>query len=79
MIPWPKLIPVAAALACGLSSYPGQAAQPAATQLAQEFGGQSLVCDEIQQRYVVEQARLNSRMLNELFFDASARGCLDLV
>lgn len=83
MIPWPKLISGAAALVCGIWSYPGQAAQPAAPtaapQLAQEFGGQSLVCDEIQQRYVVEQARLNSRMVNELFFDASARGCLDLV
>ena len=53
MIRWPKILSAGAALVCGFSSYPGQAEPTAAPQLAQEFGGQSLVCDEIQQRFVV--------------------------
>lgn len=48
-------------------------------QLAAQPGGKPVICDEIEQRYNVNQGRLNARVLNFLFFDAAERGCLELV
>ncbi len=62
------------------SSHPG-AAEPGspAPQLAADPAGQRLACHEIEQRYIVNQTQLNSRVLNFLFFDAAERGCVELV
>ncbi len=61
-------------------SHPG-AAEPGspAPQLAADPAGQRLACHEIEQRYIVNQTQLNSRVLNFLFFDAAERGCVELV
>lgn len=48
-------------------------------QLAADPTGQRLACHEIEQRYIVNQTQLNSRVLNFLFFDAAERGCIELV
>jgi len=68
----------ALALVCVLAPPLGWAEAPTLPQLAQQAGGQSMVCDEVRQRFIVEESRLNSLTLNELFFDAAGRGCLVL-
>lgn len=55
------------------------AAGSSGVQLAQQSGGNQLLCDEVEQRFTVEQNALNSYRLNLLFFDAAERGCLELV
>jgi len=40
---------------------------------------QSLVCDEVEQSYIVKQTRLQARDIDFLFFDAAAKGCEALV
>ena len=42
-------------------------------------GASQLACDDIAQRYVVNQNQLNARTLNFLLFDAAEQGCPDLV
>ncbi len=49
------------------------------TTLAGQSRGNQLICDEIQQRYIVDRNRLDSRTLNFFLFDAAERGCLDLL
>ena len=44
-----------------------------------EYGGQSLVCDAVEQRYTTEKRQINGRTLNLLLFDAAGKGCLDLI
>lgn len=51
------------------------AAQPAG---AAALGGKQVICDEIRQRYTVQQTQLYDRTLNFLLFDAAERGCLEL-
>ncbi|MFQ5935584.1 MAG: ankyrin repeat domain-containing protein [Acidiferrobacterales bacterium] len=54
--------------------------QPWAPSLVSvQYGGKRLICDDIEQRYAVQQNRLNSRTLNFLLFDAAERGCVKLV
>ena len=69
-----------AAICWSGSSHPG-AAEPGspAPQLAADPAGQRLACHEIEQRYIVNQTQLNSRVLNFLFFDAAERGCIELI
>jgi ankyrin repeat protein len=69
-----------AAICWSGSSHQG-AAEPGspAPQLAADPAGQRLACHEIEQRYIVNQTQLNSRVLNFLFFDAAERGCVELV
>jgi ankyrin repeat protein len=50
-----------------------------ALQLTADPAGQRLACNEVEQRYTVNQTQLNSRVLNFLFFDAAERGCVELV
>jgi len=42
-------------------------------------GQQTLVCQDVQQDYVIKQTRLDTRGLNFLFFEAAKRGCDELV
>ena len=44
-----------------------------------QVGSGQVICDEIDQRYRTNESHLNTRTLNFLFFDASERGCLELV
>lgn len=46
---------------------------------AGQLRGRQIICDEIEQRYVVNQNQLNSRTVNFLLFDAAERGCIDLM
>lgn len=78
MIRRPKRFSQAAAVLCGLAVLPADAAEQAAQYLAQQRGGQSTVCDDVRQRFIIEETRLNSLTLSEFLFDAVERGCLEL-
>ena len=43
-----------------------------------QFGEQSHVCNDIEQRYITNKNQINNRILNSLLFDAADRGCLEL-
>jgi ankyrin repeat protein len=79
MIGRSKFLLHAGAVLCGLAAIPATAADRAAPQLAQQVGEPSMVCDEVRQRFMIQESRLNSLTLNEFFFDAAERGCLELV
>ncbi len=66
---------------CWLGPSHSGAAEPSSSvpQLAADPTGQRLACREIEQRYTVNQTKLNSRVLNFLFFDAAERGCIELI
>ena len=49
------------------------------TTLAEQSRGNQLVCDGIQQRYIVDRNPLDSRTLSFFLFDAAQRGCMDLL
>lgn len=51
----------------------------AVSAFAGQSHGKQIICDEIQQRYVVNQNQLNARTLNFLLFDAAEHGCIDLM
>jgi len=44
-----------------------------------QYGSKQVVCDEIRQRYAINQRQLNAPILNLLFLDAAERGCKQLV
>jgi len=49
------------------------------TTLAGQSRGNQLICDQLQQRHVVNRNQLDSRTLNFFLFDAAERGCMDLL
>lgn len=55
------------------------AAPHGARSVAVQSGGPQYVCNDIEQRYVVNQSQLNTRLLNFLLFDAAESGCAGLV
>ena len=65
-------------LALTLTLSTAAAAPAGRLQLAAQPGGKQVVCEEIEQRLIVQQSQLNSRALNFLLFDAAERGCLEL-
>ncbi len=44
-----------------------------------QYGGRSVVCEELRQRRMVNQNQMNDRVRNFLLFDAAERGCIELV
>jgi ankyrin repeat protein len=47
--------------------------------LPAQYGGRSVVCEELRQRRIVNQHQMNDRLRNLLLFDASERGCIELM
>lgn len=44
-----------------------------------QYGGNQLICDELERDYAVKKSQLNSRIVNFSLFDAAGRGCLRFV
>ncbi len=73
------LLQTASASAFALGPPSGPEASHLRPQLAAQYGGKSVVCDELRQRRVVSQNQMNDRLRNFFLFDAAERGCIDMI
>ena len=70
---------ISSLLAVLIGSHSRQKVPWAPSLVTVQYEGKRLICDDVEQRYVVQQNKLNSRALNFLLFDAAERGCIKLV
>ena len=64
MVPLLASVAISSLLAVLIGSHPRQETAWASSLVTVQYGGERLICDDVEQRYVVQQNKLDSRALN---------------